>query len=471
MHEWHRNNGSVSAGDACLALLLIAGGAAALTGLLFFLLRRRLLVAAAATVFATLIFCFWGYLYDSAKVVGGTYTSPLLLALLVGISVFLLRRFKKRSAPYQLRLARFSALLFGTLAVVDGARLLHKHLSAEKDFPPIPLTGAKQKGWSFYFLIFDELASPKAYAGMGLDIGSTANYLRQQGFYLHEEGRSNYRQTVFSMASMLNGGYIPDREHKEPVRAFDYNNCYWWINHARIPEAFIRAGYRRRNLSIFRMGGEDPETNARFFRRGVRLLFYSTFYGYVLEPRVLSFLRKRQRQRDTYHDHLRAKNKTIKILSDSSGEKEKEFYYAHFFLPHGPFYFDSSGKPLSREKSYEVTTANLLPNYLANVRYTQHTISQVVDAIMKREKGRAAILVMGDHGYRNGALPGNDTGALQAFCAIYYPDQDYRNFIGRRPTHVNVMRQVTSDILGANLPPLPDSVVLLGRDSHAQLDW
>ncbi len=465
VHAWARHSGSAGAADAALVWALLAAGAALLAGVLC-LLRFRLSVAVAGATIALLLFAFWGYVYDHTRALHLRIPVQAAVLAVPGAGVWWM--FGRMPGARQARLLRFGAVLFAALAVVDGGLLLQRHLKARQEFPPLRPPVSSPKSPSFYLLLFDEWASLEALRrDLGYDLSNTEAFLTSRGFYLLPRPRSNYPQTVFSMASMLNAAYLPPRRAGAPVTPEEYDACLRRIRDARLPRAFGDAGYRIINLSVFALGKNAPLVGRPFFPGGVEVLLSSTFWGRVLRHKLPAFRSMDRPAHDPYYDPLYNQDSVLQHLARLPVRgAERRFVYAHFLTPHWPFYFDTAGKLLPVGKAIEATLANKASSYRAALPRAEAVLRQAVQTVMEKERGQAIVLVMGDHGYRNERLPGNDTAAFEALAAVYFPDGNY-SALPAGTTHVNVMRVAASRALGVALPPLPDSCVHLGPDAQA----
>src|SRR5690242_7343997 len=74
------------------------------------------------------------------------------------------------------------------------------------------------------------------------------------------------------------------------------------------------------------------------------------------------------------------------------------FVYAHLYMPHYPYFFDSTGKRYPDELTYErdIYAQDRFLNY---VSYTEKRILPVIERIYRNANGEAVIVVQSDHGY------------------------------------------------------------------------
>jgi arylsulfatase A-like enzyme len=133
------------------------------------------------------------------------------------------------------------------------------------------------------------------------------------------------------------------------------------------------------------------------------------------------------------------------------------FCYAHFLLPHGPYFRDSSGAFNSVELLPDTYNKSLYASYL---RYTNTIISRLVNNIVQQDK-EAIIIVMSDHGFRD--YKNNKAYTLPVFdniCALRIPDKKLLTYKDSWST-VNFFRYVLNSAYGQDIPYLKDSRIFL----------
>ncbi len=137
------------------------------------------------------------------------------------------------------------------------------------------------------------------------------------------------------------------------------------------------------------------------------------------------------------------------------------FIYAHFGMPHSPFYFDSLGRSRPEKQLVKemFQTGDPRP-YLNYLPYTNSRLKELVATIRERTQDSAVIILMGDHGYRENIPDSGYPRFFQNLNAVYFPDRDYRLFYDSI-TGVNQFRVVFDKLFGQHFPLLKDSTITL----------
>jgi len=153
-------------------------------------------------------------------------------------------------------------------------------------------------------------------------------------------------------------------------------------------------------------------------------------------------------------------NKLINLVKKESSGKSNtpRFIYAHYNMPHPPYYFDKDGNAIEKNKlghAYD-KDKNL---YLGYVGYTNTKIQELVNTILNNSKGEAVIIIMGDHGFRNdNNMPHHVF--LQNQNAVYLPGKNYNLFYDSI-TGVNQFRVLINTLFKQNTALLKDSTSFL----------
>ena len=149
------------------------------------------------------------------------------------------------------------------------------------------------------------------------------------------------------------------------------------------------------------------------------------------------------------------------------------FVFAHFLLPHVPYYLDEQCHAVPRPilpKMEEADPEQQGP-YLAQLRCVDRLVLDLVTTVLRTSRPAPVIIIVGDHGSRFAGptfveRPESASTALiherfGAFGAFHLPDGGDGQFTGS-VTLVNVMRDVFRYYFGADLPPRPDDLYISG---------
>jgi hypothetical protein len=228
------------------------------------------------------------------------------------------------------------------------------------------------------------------------------------------------------------------------------------------------SGYNIINYSIFDLAGNPSPVNQDFLPLKAKLITDRTLWGRMKRDILwnLFYGKFEIKWLSENAEYIYDKNnkKLIDLLKNESETKRNapKFVYAHYNMPHPPYYFDKNGNAVEKVKlghPYD----NDKSLYLGYVGYTNTKIKELVNSILQHSKGEAVIMVMGDHGYRNDKTMPHHA-FLQNQNAVYLPDKNYSLFYDS-VTGVNQFRILMNTLFKQNIPLLKDSTVFL-RDAY-----
>jgi hypothetical protein len=413
---------------------------------------------------------FWTYPYLRMKAWLGDHflaRIPVLFALLMGLMVLMGLLGRRLHVVSKTRTAQFLNLLLLVLIATDATQTLWRRKQAAQKMREVSLNGKTRPPKSIFLILMDEYASSASLARRaGIDNHGMDSFLRRRGFMVLPQSRSNYAITHFSLASLLNLDYLP-LQAGQTVDLRDYNESLEWIRHSGLVQALKQKGYEICNRSIFDLDNTRPFEGRSTQVEGIEALGESTFFQRVIKPYLLARWRPEAIEADYFkliprHRHL------LKAIDEDARKTAPVFCYAHFCLPHAPFTYGPEGNRLSLQQALEVTARNDPRYYAFNLQAANVHLQTVVNTILKYRADDAIIVVLGDHGYRNNALPDEARGQFENLAAVYVPGGDYAGF-REEMTNVNLMRQVVQAATETAFRPLPDQCIPL--QESAGLDW
>ncbi|MFN5334118.1 MAG: sulfatase-like hydrolase/transferase [Bacteroidota bacterium] len=323
---------------------------------------------------------------------------------------------------------------------------------------------------SIYLLVMDEYTGSNCMSKELNYVNNLDSVLSVNDFHVFTNSQSNYNFTTFSILSMFEMNYLsgldPNKiSHKDYLAAERnlYKNPFL--------ELLMHNNYEFINYSIFDFKGHPAFDHFYLLPSQMMLLRKRTFFSYVLND-LGWHLSKWDRlfwnvwQRNVYgvlKHNIDLKEEIVDLL-DQPKKGKPYFLYAHFIMPHPPFFYDSTGK--LREKSdvlFEMKN-HIYPHsgYIANVKHANEEIIELIQAIKKKEKDNAIIMIVGDHGFRT-----KDTRSCRNFSnfnAIYFPQHVRPSVYPQKITLVNQFRFVYNYLSQKNEPFLPDSTHFLIDD-------
>ena len=324
-----------------------------------------------------------------------------------------------------------------------------------------------------YLLLLDEYSATQSLKEeWGFDNSGIDSALRSRNFSVNATSRSNYQMTFFSMASMLNMDYLHPGFEQKYIRVPDYPGCQQWLANPRVVRLFKQAGYSFENLSIFDIDNQPKPDLHDLLVNGRDLLTVNNLYHVAMRDYVPYIRNRSAIKRDpefhdpaVYYMDTYNKQRADQLMQLAGRASKPKFIYAHFLMPHFPFFYDSAGRylPVSIAKSTIENKDPLL--YRDNVRHANDKLLKMVDAILAKEQGNAVILVMGDHGFRPQQPAKNKEELFRNYSAIYFPDHNYESFPDSM-TNVNTFRIVFNKLFGAGYPLLPNHCKELQGESR-----
>ncbi len=454
--------GRASVSDALFVAAVAAGGiiAASLVLRIFFPPKAAALSAAVAGI----LFLYWSYPYLRLKSWGGAGIG--LKAVLIGAVVLwalVSWAIGRASGESQRKTVRFFNLLFGVLLFVHAGFYMARKAGSTSLVEGKTATSKSTLKPAVFILLFDEAGSTASLRRQGISDFGLDSFLKEQGFFQAAQSRSNYSITHFSMASVLNERYLSlPAAHR--VTLHDYNAALCCIRRSSLVRSFEESGYQVCNRSVFELGNHRPFRNETPLIEGPEVLTAGTLWARVLRP---VWTHRKGEDSLNWFRGLARNEDLLKAVSADAKVQKPLFSYAHFFLPHSPFYYAAGGGLRSFRESLQASAENHVAGYAANWQGAVQYIKTAVQSIQQQNPA-ALILLIGDHGYRNEKLPGNDSAQFQNLCAVYYPDGNYAGWTNHT-TLVNAMRLLHNKALGTALPLLPEKTIPL--HDATQLDW
>jgi hypothetical protein len=268
--------------------------------------------------------------------------------------------------------------------------------------------------------------------------------LEERGFYVANCSQSNYSDTRFSLASILNMVYLDGGEEKpevvhsgavldEMIRSGEVQQNFTDLGYTIIT---FESGYkwlRWKSTSHHLMPGLDgssPLSNLGL-NDFERLLLDTTAARLLLDlplllqsnqlAEIIDNPRAAHRERVMY-----SLEQLPRIPTDYASPK---FTYAHIIFPHPPFVVDEHGTPLVNAPADE------LEAYADQIAYLDQRLLKIIDDILESSAPPPVIILQGDHGatiayQEHGIDPAQRLGILNAY---YLPPHSPEDGIERRP--------------------------------------
>ncbi|MBK6633817.1 MAG: hypothetical protein IPG38_05445 [Chitinophagaceae bacterium] len=273
--------------------------------------------------------------------------------------------------------------------------------------------------------MFDEYAGYKSLQdSFGFKNDSLYNLLQQQNFKILP-GFSNYDFTPYSMSSIFNMQYVPGTYDKQLLAQPDIQQRFAEIRNGQVFASLRSMSYNIDNYSVLILGitrhylnqmdcfpiHATLLTNKIFHKRLVK----NVGWWFITGKFELPFLKKNILYKvDGYNKKVEKKS----FRSVTSKKCTVSVFYAHFFLPHGQYFRDSTGAFNRPEQISDLYNKSL---YLSYLKYTNTIINGLVKNINANDPG-AIVIIMSDHGfydYQNKGVTNHIILIISAFCV--YP--------------------------------------------------
>lgn len=466
-YKEHRGLIPLSEGLITFAQLTVAG--LVIYGIARWLLRSPQ-KAGLFTSFVLVLVLFFGAWQDALAAIHPLanlsrlqYFVPLLLLVMV---LFLL--WLKRTKTNPGKAIRFINLLLIIYLAVDLFLLAVPATRSKREASSAPVAGLTRCDTcakpSVYLVLLD------AYFGQeGMkqffhyDNSAFDDTLRQKGFHVVQQSRSNYAATIYSMGSMLNMKYLDLAGRPVMENHFGYAAGLAAIRDNSVCHYFESMGYTIVNHSIFDLRHIPAGYQEGLLPDNIRLITQQTMYSRVGKYLPIFMMRQgwapgwlREVEDNFVKNNEQMMARTLEV---SSRQQEKPvFTYLHLIMPHEPFAFDSLGVRRTEIARYENGHAKLTDaDFLQYQVYTNKRINTFITQLQANTQGKAVIMLMSDHGYILAAGPRPDMPFIN-LNSVYLPGRQYDGWRDSL-SNVNQFRVLFNTLYAQQLPMLKDSIV------------
>jgi Sulfatase len=438
-----------------------------------------------AALFTFLFCCFcilFGFFHDVVKKAFpnqffGRYIFilPLSFVLLITFSFFLRRKRSQFIKAYQyLNLLLVILIAFEVIRTIvltitykEGSLLIDSRFTVYKQVQHDKKVPDSLKP-DIFFLIFDCMPSSKSLQiGAGFDNTATDSFLTKKKFYIAKDARSNYNLTVLSVTSTLNMEYIQEDEIYKQSGIHMYFRSASSLFENSLIKILSAQGYSIHQYQPLSLINNDERKGEGPFSQMLYMnYFYRTLPGRLYRDLAWNLTRIQYGFFKKWNQHQyqkKAKSADIDIRLTTqfvkklcSFSNKPKFAYAHFMLPHPPYFFDSTGKLKPFNSSLLNSEKTEKNNFLAQVKFTNIIIKDLVNSIQLTNRKNTIIIIAGDHGVQFNKKEKNLY--FHNMNAIYFPDGDYKTLYPDL-SPVNTFRLILNKYFNSNLPVLKDSSV------------
>jgi hypothetical protein len=426
-----------------------------------------------------LLFCLWTYWVRRGSPTLGPvsdYLNWVGLILLI-FPIYTLAAFSRRSQMVEPWIQQYLAETWSSGGV------------SQVGFAPDGLPAEQRP--DVYFIVLDAYARADILQEMyGYDDSEFVDSLHRRGFYVADQGRANYTDTVFSVASSLNMVHLNTMPEFFRLNAgVDDEGVYArvaaeFISHNRARDLFSDLGYASvafdtgyqgtqvRDADIF-MSSPAIE-DAGLWETGFGLLLLDTTLGREVTSLIGRPLPPMERLFTAHRERVLY---TLGHLADFAAAEGNYFVYAHVVSPHVPFVFGPNGEELEATDPYTLLDAHPgnpenIGRYRDQVHYLSILILQAIDRILAESDTPPIIILQSDHG---GKIYGDPALSDEARLDLLFPSLEAYLVPGAPAdlfypsiTPVNSLRVILDYSFGADLGLLADASYLLeSRDGHS----
>jgi Sulfatase len=435
---------------------------------LFFFIKDAIHTAL-ITFFISSWVLFFGAIFDMVKSIkliyflhSYTVFVPFMFCSIIGF-VFFIRKKK----ILQKKLCYYLNILLLLYCLYDFASLIFIASKTKKQFVSTAInfdtTLIKVKP-NVYFLIFDEYPGYKSLK----DSFAFANddlyqFLQSKNFKILPTF-SNYNMTFYSMASILNMNYI-NKPYIALQNTFnDDQDRIKELKNAQVVQYFKSIGYSFTNYSIFDILDQPSVKGNSFVVSQATLLTHKIFFNRMLKDIGWHFITGKNKIAFIENIYMKDKRNNAfiekQLLETNPVKSSPQFIYAHFNMPHTPFFYDSLGNPLANATIFNESLHGDKSLTLSYLKYANTKIKNLVEVICKKDSN-AIIVVMSDHGWRGYKTKGVITPLyFNNICAVRFPNKNYLP-MKESWSNVNFFRYLFNAQFNQKIPYLSDSSIFL----------
>jgi hypothetical protein len=410
----------------------------------------------------------------------------ILFPLLLVVIIILIRKIIKKKNFRKTNL--FQNLLLLIFIFIDGvgiianhSSLIHQNLLTKNSYLKIDSLQRPPVRLNIYYVVLD------CYPGtlflknyMQYDNSSFDESLKDKGFYVLKDSKSNYNRTAFSISSTLNFDYLKKIKNFSTVSPRDYEQTILTTKESIVPKIFRQYGYSFYNLSIFDIGDHPsifkenfltmPEENILLYNTLIERTKNDLIWNLLTGKYAVAFVQKifKKRQYKLIKQQKAKKDFNSSIIDSLmkiplQKNRSPKFVYAHLYLPHPPFFYDKNGKMNNLDSVLLRKSQRDKSLFLSYLEYTNKIILKVTERIIQTEKDNALIILQGDHGFTD--FEGGPTDPalfFKNYSAFYFPDKNY-SVLYDTMSNINTFPVIFNKYFETKIPLQKDTTVFLAQ--------
>lgn len=398
--------------------ILVSVSLALLLWLFSLLVLRSKSKAALFTSISILLFYSYGHLYSLIKGFGihlGSYVlgenkilyiSYALVLFALGCVLLKTRRSLGRLTGF-LNLVALVLVLISITDIVPYEIVGRKEVSIQQGGGEEIKSGGvlSEEGVlpDIYYIILDSYPRNDILKDIfSYDNSEFTDFLKEKGFYIASESRSNYAHTFFSLPATLHLEYVNYLADKLGEKSKDNTLPLSMIETNKVVSFLKSQGYKFINVGSgwfqtdynkhadLNLTGGGPFAEFNIGGRSLNELAAVFLQTTMLRPFV----------EDLLSDDVRAMVlHAFDAMEDIPEMPDPTFTMAHFTPPHPPFLFDADGNPVPEAKLELIGDVYAdRENYLNQLIFINKKVKVMIDEILKKSETPPIIILCADHG-------------------------------------------------------------------------
>jgi hypothetical protein len=287
--------------------------------------------------------------------------------------------------------------------------------------------------------------------------------LEKRGFYIADHSRANYDETPLCLSSALDLTYL-DEVAKKTGSAGSLEACRQMLDDNEV--AFYLSGLGYRYVFIGSgVGQARVDTADVTLNDTSEIPLFEGQAAALMSPHI-----PHPGEHKRYDQHRNRLLGVFTNLDTVARLPYQKFVFAHLLAPHPPFVFGANGEAVYPNGTFnfadgswllnQITRAQYISRYIAQLRYVNGRTLEAVDAILKQSPRPPIIIIQGDHGSRMNldwdSLEKTDVREPFSILNAYLVPKKVRDDLYDGISPVNSFRILLDDVFGAKFRRLSD---------------
>lgn len=233
--------------------------------------------------------------------------------------------------------------------------------------------------------------------------------LEKRGFYIARNSRSNYSQTLLSLASSLNMQYIDsvldvDLIQKPVFRKY----LVELIDKNTVSKILKDLGYKFITFSSGYTGTEITNSDVNYSPS----ISLNEFEISLINTTPISYIYRKMKKISPFFLHKERITYTLETIPEVKFQDDPFFLFAHIIAPHPPFVLNSENDSLDISQrylfnlddgdhyhSYNFILQNFYKRqYISQLKELNRLVIKMLDDVLSRSMKRPIIILQSDHG-------------------------------------------------------------------------